>query len=62
MSSPALVPQEGSSKYTFTYPYKTNLRIHCGCGEHFTQVVDAEYHAHSTGHTLQITGEIRAQR
>lgn len=41
---------------------KTLVRIHCGCGFHTEVLGDAAKHAREFGHTLHITGEVRAQK
>lgn len=44
------------------FPVKAQLHVNCGCGERYDDVALGIAHAETTGHTLHITGEIRAQR
>lgn len=56
--SPAI--KENPYSYTpSSLPTKARLNVYCGCGEVFHNIVDGEFHASTTGHTLHVTGEIR---
>lgn len=37
------------------------VKVNCGCGFFSTSLTDAAGHAKSLGHTLTISGEVRAQ-
>ena len=62
MSESATYPSEVPKKSLFSYPTHLTLKVHCGCGLSLVSIGEGVQHAESTGHTLHITGEIRAQK
>lgn len=55
-TSPRRKPSFGASSVS------TRLKVNCGCGASFNTLSDGEDHSSLRGHTLTITGEIRAER
>lgn len=55
-------PRVDVQRKTFRYDADFHLKVNCGCGHSASSVEDGLAHAETTGHTLHITGEIRAQK
>lgn len=53
-----------TSPITYSTPFlvRSTLKVLCGCGVRYADITEAEEHASRTGHTLVISGEVRAEK